>query len=377
MSANYNLQEIGLAKAFNKRGIKCDVVYCGKKVIKTVPVEFAAGEYFNVFYLSGKNFLKNVIYTGLYDLIGKYDILLAGGYDQIQSWLLAKKYHSKLVIYHGTYYSNFNIRYNIKCRLFDMLFLSRYRKYEIPFVTKSILAANFLRKKGIKNVTAIGVGIDTEQLKSQQSIESELSKEISQQKSNGNNILLYIGEISRRRNTLFLLAILKAMIVKKKNIKLVFIGDGNMEYKEECFHYIKTNGLKDHIIYENNVKHELLPEIYKLSDIFLLPTKYEIFGMVLLEAMYFGTPVITTYNGGSDMLIQNGITGIIRNDFHVDGWCDDILKLLKDKTLRNLMSKSAKQRIIDCFTWDMLVNRFLDVFAQQAAKKANEYQFYY
>ena len=62
------------------------------------------------------------------------------------------------------------------------------------------------------------------------------------------------------------------------------------------------------------MEQKYLSDVYNLADFFLLPTKYEIFGMVLLEAMYYKTVVLTTDNGGSSTLIDNGRNGYILQD---------------------------------------------------------------
>lgn len=78
------------------------------------------------------------------------------------------------------------------------------------------------------------------------------------------------------------------------------------------------------------MQQEELSNIYKISDIFLLPTEYEIFGMVLLEAMYFGLPVITTYNGGSSTIIENGKNGFICSKLDKAEWKEIVCDLLND-----------------------------------------------
>lgn len=62
------------------------------------------------------------------------------------------------------------------------------------------------------------------------------------------------------------------------------------------------------------MEQKYLSGVYNLADFFLLPTEYEIFGMVLLEAMYYKTVVLTTDNGGSSTLIDNGRNGYILKD---------------------------------------------------------------
>ena len=362
-NATYNYQELGLARAFNKKGHKCDVVYFGGKESKEVKISYEDNKEYSVYYIKGKEILQNGIYSKeLYKLIENYDIVHAGGYDQLESWILAKRIPQKLVIYNGPYYSNFNKGYNKKCKVFDMFFLPRYKKNNIYFDTKSKLSATFLREKGLKNVTPIGVGIDLEQLQAQKMIESEVSKRIKEEKKNGNKIITYIGKLEPRRNTTFLIDLFKSITDKRKNIKLLIIGRGEEDYKKICFDKIKEYGLEDKVIYVEKLQQELLPKIYYSSDVFLLPTRYEIFGMVLLEAMYFGVPVITTYNGGSDMLIEDGKSGKIIDDFDIKKWEKTVEILLDNNDLREKMIKYAKEKIEQEFTWDALTDKFLEVF---------------
>ena len=193
--STYNLQEIGLARAFNKKGHKCDVVYWGGKEEKTVEIKYDKDKSFKVFYLKALDFLKNGIYgKSLIELSKNYDIVHSGGYDQIESWILASKIPEKLVIYNGTYYSDFNVNYNKKCKIFDRFFLPRYKKNKIFFDTKSNLSADFLRNRGITNITSIGVGIDLEQLQAKKMIESDLSSKMQKEKNKGTKYITYIEE---------------------------------------------------------------------------------------------------------------------------------------------------------------------------------------
>lgn len=364
-SAPYNLQEIGLARAFNRQGHKCDVVYWGGKIKKKVSIEYDSGQYFTVYYLKALNFLKNGIYFGLVELSKQYDVVHSGGYDQLESWILAKQIPEKLVVYHGTYYSEFNVRYNKKCQVIDRFFRKRYMSRNICFDTKSNLSADFLRKRGITNVTSVGVGIDLEQLQAKKLISSDLSVQIDAYKKDGYQIITYVGRIEPRRNIEFLFKLFACIHDKREKTKLLIIGKGESEYKERCFSILSERNISNDVIYLEYLKQEFLPAIYSASDIFLLPTRYEIFGMVLLEAMYFNVPVVTTYNGGSDMLIENGISGIIIDNFELAQWSESVIGLLDDPVYAKKLCSKAHDMIESKFTWDALVPDFIEVFQKK------------
>ena len=77
---------------------------------------------------------------------------------------------------------------------------------------------------------------------------------------------------------------------------------------------------KGRIRYIPKASQKELALIYRNSDIFVFTSNYEIFGMVLLEALYFGLPVISSANGGASVLIREGENGFMMQGFHVPDW---------------------------------------------------------
>lgn len=353
----YNIQEIGLAKALIRKGHSCDIVFWAKDEEKVVDYIFDDNKHIKVYYRKGRNILKNAIYNNIDDLIKNYDIIQPCEYNQLQAWLLARKYPNKTVIYHGPYYSSFNKGYNTMCKFTDRLVLGTYKKKNTPFIVKSNLSANFLLQKGIKNVTVAGVGVDLdafrvnnddkipEKVEAIDSIDAEIK-------------LLYIGRLEPRRNIPFLFDVLKGVRNKGINAVLVVIGTGDSQYKNDVFNYADKIGVSNSIYYIDKLEQKYLSCVYGRCDVFILPTYYEIFGMVLLEAMYFGKIAVTTENGGSDMLISNGNDGIVIEEFDVNKWVDNIIE---NKDNPNI-GKNAAVKITDQFTWDCLANKFIDIY---------------
>lgn len=361
-NASYNIQEIGLARALVKKGHQCDIVFWTDKEEKEVHIDVDGKTDITVFYRQSKVFLKNAFFD-IDDLIKKYDIIEPSEYNQLAAWKLSKKYPDKTVIYHGPYYCEFNKRYNAMCKVFDKIVLPAYKKNGTTFLVKSDLANDFLTSKGIKseNVTTVGVGIDLDAFK--QSDINEIPDEIKEiQNIKADIKLLYIGKIEERRNIPFLFDILNELKNRNVNAKLVMIGNGDEEYCKNCFDYAKKCGVFDSIYHIKKAEQKYLQYAYKNTDIFLLPTRYEIFGMVLLEAMYFGTPAITTKNGGSQMLIENGIDGQIINEFDTKKWCDKIIETSHNSTE---ISQNAHKKITEKFTWDVLSDKFISTYEKK------------
>lgn len=357
----YNIQEIGLAKALIRKGNICDIVFWTDGEKETVKYEFDGNKIITIYYLNGINILKNAVYKSLSSIIEKYDVIQPSEYNQLQSWMLAKRYPDKAIIYHGPYYCAFNKGYNLICKASDLFMLRAYKKLKTPFLVKSNLAKDFLVSKGIEksriSVCGVGVDLDTFSKNDKNDIPDEI-KRISDISSEVK--LLYIGRIEPRRNPEFLFEVLQEVRSSGIDASLTVVGNGEADYMEEVFRYADSLGVSDSIYHIKAAEQKNLSCIYRNSDVFLLPTRYEIFGMVLLEAMYFGKPVITTYNGGSDILINSGENGIIIKEFDKHKWAAAIKIALSKPDI----GKNAKASIAESYTWDALADKFIDSYGR-------------
>ncbi|WP_297668731.1 glycosyltransferase family 4 protein [Thomasclavelia sp.] len=118
-----------------------------------------------------------------------------------------------------------------------------------------------------------------------------------------------------------------AKIMMKQDIKFVIIG-GNPT--EEYLKYIKENNLKN-VIFINHLQKDELKRYYRLADVFVHPTRSDVWGLVINEAMANGLPIITTNkcNAGLE-LISNGKNGYIIDVDNVEELQDAIINTLKN-----------------------------------------------
>ena len=356
----YNIQEVGLAKALVRKGHHCDIIFWTDKEEETVDVPVDKVGTVHVFYRRGKTMLKNTVYLDCNELFERYDILQPCEYNQMQAWMLAKKYPEKTIVYHGPYYSPFNKRYNLMCKAFDAIFLKQYIKQNTQFIVKSNLAKKFLVDKGIEqfNVHTVGVGIDTQMLASNRVVcNDEIYRKMAADKDAIK--MLYVGRFEERRNIRFIIDVFQKVQVQNDKVKLYMIGTGEKEYVQSCFSYINELGLKDKIIWQEKMEQKFLSGIYQMSDFFVLPTEYEIFGMVLLEAMYYKTVVLTTQNGGSSTVMCNGKNGYVLQTKDPRQWANVITDTYKDKGKMKMIQNNAHEVIEKKYTWDMVSERFL------------------
>lgn len=355
----YNVQEIGLAKALTRAGHTCGIVlYYGKNkdTIEKISVSCKIGEKeITLYRLHGYNFLKNGFFPSLNKIVKNYDVIQVHEYDQITSWLFYAWGKKPVVIYHGPYYHPFNKGYNLKCKIFDYTFLKLRHNTKAICMTKSHMAEQFLRNRGFENVTSVGVGVDTDNFQSKNICEEQTIK-ISQDNFN----LLYVGKIEERRNSFFLLKVMEEVCRRQERINCIIIGNGEQEYTSRFLD--KAQKLIDigRLQYYPEVTQQQLANVYQNTQLMLFPSRYEIFGMVLVEAVYFGIPVISTLNGGADMLIQNEKNGWILQGENINEWVQLIEKIYLDEEIYNRISNSLKRDVNTNIFWDGLVEKFVE-----------------
>jgi D-inositol-3-phosphate glycosyltransferase len=106
---------------------------------------------------------------------------------------------------------------------------------------------------------------------------------------------------------------------------------------------------------------DTLPYYYSAADVLVMPSFYESFGMVALEAMACGTPVIASQVGGLAFLVQDGETGFTVPEGDPSVLCDKLTLLLSDSELRTRMGARAAEHAHD-YAWEKIASRIVEVY---------------
>ncbi|MCI8957513.1 MAG: glycosyltransferase family 4 protein [Lachnospiraceae bacterium] len=352
----YNLQELGLAKAFAEKGIQCDVLYYHKN--KNFEQKINKGGYeINVLWRKGIKLLRSGIYPQVLnkDFLSQYDMVIVSEYSQIMAVILCKL-HPNVYIYNGPYYNLFKIPFVEK--LYDALFVKGLdRKIKCIFC-KTEMAKDYLESKGFTKCVVTGVGLDTEKFDAENQIEPETQELL--RKMQGHKNIVYVGTISKRKNVK---VIARAFgLIKEKGdseTQFVVIGKDENGCWRECKEQFGDKA-RNSVIRVPFVKNAQLKYIYLNADIFALPSIKEIFGMVLLEAMYFGAPTVASGSAGARTLIEDGKSGYIIEDFKPESWALKMNKMLENEQLRGEMGKAASERIQKQFMWDCIAEKMME-----------------
>lgn len=215
-------------------------------------------------------------------------------------------------------------------------------KYTDKYICVSKGVANHLIKQGIdkSKVEVIYNGIDIQSF--------DLAKE--------KHDIFTVGMVARFSKQKDQMTLIKAIeyLIKEKNEKINLLLMGVGKTRKKCEKYIIENNLNEHIkIIEGNFK-----DLIVKTDLFVLATHYEGFGLVLCEAMAAKTPVISTDVSGANEVVLNNKTGLLVEDNNVLDLANNILKMKNSKELRESLSKEAYEFINEKFSLELMYKNY-------------------
>lgn len=145
--------------------------------------------------------------------------------------------------------------------------------------------------------------------------------------------------------------------------RIVMIGDGPDRSRAEAF--CRERRLGDRVFFLGNVPN--LEEIVGASDLFLLPSEAESFGMAALEAMACEVPVIGTQSGGLPEVVTDGVTGFLLPVGDVDAMAARAIEILGDPDGGRRMGQAARAFAIENFEEDRIVPRYRELYERVIA----------
>lgn len=142
-----------------------------------------------------------------------------------------------------------------------------------------------------------------------------------------------------------------------------YMSSEEKKASEDLNAQIKSHHLQDKVTFIGQVNHDdMVPAYYRNTDLFVLASRYEPFGLTTLEAMACGTSPIVSNIAGSKEVIIDGLNGFTVNIHDRKQTAELILKLLKDKKLVEKTSENAAFTVKEHYTWDKLVEQFIKLY---------------
>ena len=173
----------------------------------------------------------------------------------------------------------------------------------------------------------------------------------------GKKVLLYLGQINKRKNILFLLELIKNLNYPK--FVLLICGDGKQ--KKELEKKSEDWGLGNKIIFTGFILENKKADYYNLGDVFLYPSKLEGFGLSVLEAAACQKALVVSDKGSLPEIVVDNQTGLIARFNDLVDWQLKVEKLLKNYQLRKKLGLQA-EKFSKMFSWERSAKENIKIF---------------
>jgi D-inositol-3-phosphate glycosyltransferase len=187
-------------------------------------------------------------------------------------------------------------------------------------------------------------------------------------------MLLFVGRIEPLKGLDVLLeAIGRYCRSHKSNSRRLFLsiigGDPDLSPENSTAEMARLQslreqyGISDVVTFLGKRGQDTLPYYYSAAEAVVMPSHYESFGMVALEAMACGTPVVASQVGGLAFLVQDGVTGFTVPSGDPEALCHSLQALIQDKDLRRKMGQQAANCAQE-YSWDKIAKRIVQVYRE-------------
>jgi len=172
--------------------------------------------------------------------------------------------------------------------------------------------------------------------------------------------ILFVGRLEKRKGFKYLLAAYEHVKKEYPQCRLIVVSpQGRLSRKYE--NLAARHNLKD-VVFAGYVSFEDLPGYYNTADIFCTPaTGWESFGVVLLEAMATGKPIVASDIPGYAGIISHGVEGLLVKPRDEKVLASAILSLLRDKAMRDRMGEKGKLKAKD-YSWDVVALKVMSYY---------------
>jgi len=250
---------------------------------------------------------------------------------------------------HGALCTNMNYYEHLIKRLYDTSdsFLKN-KLLDIDFIAVSKLETEFLRKYRVpeEKIHYIPHGINVNHFKP-----VDPSDFLKTHNLEGKKIILYVGRITQRKG---IDVLIKAFSLVKEEIPdaYLLIAGGDYGYKSTIEKISRKQNFEKSIKFLGFIPKRQLPMVYSAADLVAYPSKFEIFGHVVLESNACGKVIIASRHWGPKEIVDEGKTGYLTKYGDVEELREKIVYVLENEKRHIEMGKYAREHVKKNYSWD-------------------------
>lgn len=322
--------------------------------------------------VSGQDFLTWVMglnFSLVEKAIGR--ITTSGGYDIIHAhdWLveyaaetLKKAYHIPLVsTIHATEWGrNKGLHNDVQRYISSIEWRLAYESWQVIACSK-FMKSELMSVFGIPEdkLQVIPNGVRRDEFKVRSS-EGDDGSFRSAYAALDEKIVFYIGRLVHEKGVEYLIEAVPRILSQRNNVKFVITGTGpQSEFLKSKARHL---GVADRVYFTGYVDDATRTKLMRIADIAVFPSLYEPFGIVALEAMVAGRPVVVSDVGGLAEIVTDGENGLKALPGNSISLADAVLKILKDSKLAASLAGRGLRDAINTYDWNSIARRTSQVY---------------
>ncbi len=175
----------------------------------------------------------------------------------------------------------------------------------------------------------------------------------------GEKLLLHISNFRPVKRPMDVISIFH-LVLREIPSRLLLVGEG--PEMPRIIEQVKKLGIDSRVIFLG--KQDEVSQLISLADLLLLPSEKESFGLVALEAMACGVPVIASNAGGLPEVVEHGRTGFLSDVGAVEEMADHAIRLFKDEALHQAFARAGIERVRKHFSGEQIVRQYEELYDQ-------------
>jgi glycosyltransferase involved in cell wall biosynthesis len=172
-------------------------------------------------------------------------------------------------------------------------------------------------------------------------------------------IVLFVGRLVYEKGVHVLINAVPKVLEKVK-AKFIIVGNGYM--KEQLSNLVKNRGLAHKVLFTGFVDDETLRKLQKCADVSVVPSLFEPFGIVALEAMAAKSPVVVSDTGGLSEIVEHDVTGVKVYANNPDSLAWGITRVLLNDAYANRIKTNAYEKVQEKYNWNKIAQRTKAVY---------------
>jgi len=181
-------------------------------------------------------------------------------------------------------------------------------------------------------------------------------------------IVLYVGRLVHEKGVHVLIGAAHEVLGVIPNVKFIIVGEGGA--REYLLREASYFGVADRVLFMGFVEEKTLTSIYRVSDVAVVPSLYEPFGITALEAMAAKVPLVASDTGGLTEIVEHDKTGVKVYPDNSDSLAWGILRVLGDQAYAETIRENAYQKVVKVFDWNTIADETIAEYRHATMPRA-------